>query len=88
MLNSGESCINTQHKRIMKSMLWDICYSIKLNSYQLTQFNQAEICCKIRGQFKQSREGNPPWSIEAFVRTVCEIELHDVVCSGVLAIEF
>jgi hypothetical protein len=44
--------------------------------------------CELQEQFKQSRKGYPPWSTKAFVRTVCEIEHHDIVFSGVLADEF
>jgi hypothetical protein len=44
--------------------------------------------CELREQFKQSRKGNPPWSTKAFVRTVHEIEHHDVVFAGVFADEF
>jgi hypothetical protein len=44
--------------------------------------------CKLWEQFKHSRNGNCPWSTKTFVRTVCEIEHHDIVCSGVFANEF
>jgi len=30
-----------------------------------------------------ARNGKPPWSTQAFVCTVCEIEPHDVVSSGI-----
>jgi hypothetical protein len=43
---------------------------------------------ELRAQFQASRKGNPPWSTKAFVRTVREIEHHDVVNSGVFASEF
>lgn len=43
---------------------------------------------ELREQFNQSRKGCPPWSTKAFVRTVREIEHHDVVNSGVFANEF
>ena len=32
--------------------------------------------------------GKPPWSSKAFIRTVREMEHHDVVSSGILADEF
>jgi hypothetical protein len=44
--------------------------------------------CEHPEQFKQSCKGNPPWTTKTFIRTVCEIEHHDVVCSGVFANEF
>jgi len=35
-----------------------------------------------------ARNGKPPWSRNAFVRIVREIEHHDVVSSGIVADEF
>ena len=43
---------------------------------------------ELRNEFIAARNGNPPWSTMAFVRTVCEIEHHDVVSSGIFADEF
>ena len=38
-------------------------------------------------EFIAARNGKPPWSTQAFVRTVHEIEHHDVVSSGMFADE-
>jgi len=43
---------------------------------------------ELRNEFIAARNGKPPWSTKAFVRTVCEIEHHDVVSSGIFADEF
>lgn len=43
---------------------------------------------ELHEQFKASAKGKMPWSTKAFVRTVREIEHHDVVNSGVYAAEF
>ena len=39
-------------------------------------------------EFIAARNGKPPWSTKAFVRTVRKIEHHDVVSSGIFADEF
>jgi len=39
-------------------------------------------------QFLAALDGKPPWSTKAFVRTVCEIEHHNVGNSGILEDEF
>jgi len=43
---------------------------------------------ELRNEFIAPRNGKPPWSTKAFVRTVREIEHHDVVSSGIFADEF
>jgi len=43
---------------------------------------------ELRNEFIVAHNRKPPWSSEAFVRTVCEIEHHDVVSSGIFADEF
>jgi hypothetical protein len=43
---------------------------------------------ELQEQFQQSCKGNSSLSTRAFVRTVYEIEHHDIVCSVVFAIEF
>jgi len=42
----------------------------------------------LRDQFIASRNGKSPWSTKASLRTVLEIEHHDVVSSGIFADEF
>jgi len=43
---------------------------------------------ELGNEFVAARNGKPPWSTTAFVRTVREIEHHDVVSSGMFADEF
>jgi hypothetical protein len=42
----------------------------------------------LRNKFIAARNGKPPWLAKALVRTVHEIEHHDIVSSGILADEF
>jgi len=42
----------------------------------------------MRDQFIAARNGKPPWSTKSFVRTVREMEHHDVISAGVFADEF
>jgi hypothetical protein len=88
MMKIWGSCVNPQQQRIMKSMLWDVYYSITSYSCELKPFNQVKTGCALRSQFRQSCKGNPPSSTKAFVKTECEIEHHEVVCSGDFANEF
>jgi hypothetical protein len=59
-----------------------------VNGRQLTIYHTAGVCRELRDQFIAARNGKPPWSTKAFVRTVHEIEQHDVVSSGIFADEF
>jgi hypothetical protein len=43
---------------------------------------------ELRDQYQKQTVGAMPWSTKAFVRTVREIEHHDVVNSGIFADEF
>jgi len=43
---------------------------------------------ELRNEFIAARNRKPPWSTRAYVRTVCEIEHHHVVSSGIFADEF
>jgi len=43
---------------------------------------------ELRNEFIAALNRKPPWSTKAFVRTVRDIEHHDVVSSGILADEF
>jgi hypothetical protein len=43
---------------------------------------------ELHDQFIAARSGKPPWSTKAFVRTVRNIEHHDVVTSGIFGNEF
>ena len=53
-------------------------------SIQYTAWVHRELCDK----FISTRNMEPPWSMNAFVGTVSEIEYHDVVSSGIFADEF
>jgi len=43
---------------------------------------------ELRDQFIAARNGKPPWSSKALIRTVREIEHHDVIITGIFADEF
>jgi hypothetical protein len=43
---------------------------------------------ELRNECIAARKGKPPWSTKAFVRTVREIEHHNVVSSGIFPDEF
>jgi hypothetical protein len=43
---------------------------------------------ELRNEFIGAHNGKPPWSTKAFVRTVREIEHHNVVSSGIFQDEF
>jgi hypothetical protein len=43
---------------------------------------------ELRDEFIAAHNGKPPWSTKALLPTVCEIEHHDVVSSGIFADEF
>jgi len=58
-----------------------------VNGCQLTVQCTAGVQRELHDQFIAARDGNPPWSTKAFVRTVRHIEHHDAVSSGILADE-
>jgi hypothetical protein len=43
---------------------------------------------ELRIEFIAARNGKPPWSTKAFVRTVRKIEHHHIVSCGIFADEF
>jgi Zn-finger protein len=55
---------------------------------QLTIYCTATVRRELRDQFIVARNGKPLWSMKACVRTVHEIEHHDVVSLGILVDEF
>jgi hypothetical protein len=57
-------------------------------SGQITVERTAGVGRELRKEFITPHNGKPPWSIKAFVRTLSEIEHHDVVSSGIFADEF
>jgi len=61
---------------------------IKAKGGQLTVQRTAGVHREQRNEFIAARNRKPPWSTRALVRTVHEIEHHDVVSSGILADEF
>jgi len=61
---------------------------IDLDGSQLNILPAAGAHRELRDRFIAARNGKPPWSTNAFVHTVQEIEHHDVVSSGIFADEF
>jgi len=61
---------------------------IDVDDDQLTVQCTAGVGRELRDQFIAARNGKPPWSSKAFVRTVREIDHYDVVNSGLFADEF
>jgi hypothetical protein len=59
-----------------------------VNGYQLTIYHAVGASQKICDQFIIARIRKPPWSMKAFVRTVCKIEHHDVVCARIFKNDF
>jgi hypothetical protein len=58
------------------------------NCGQLTKLRTAGVGRELRNELIAARNGKPRLSTKAFVRTVREIEHHDVVSSGIFADEF
>jgi len=61
---------------------------IEAKSGQLTVQRTAGVRRELRNKFIAARNGKPPLSKQVFVRTISEIQHHDVVISGILADEF
>jgi len=61
---------------------------IEVDERQLPIQYAAGIRGKLRDQSLAAPVWNPPWSTKTFVHTVCDIEHHDVVSSGICADEF
>jgi len=57
---------------------------IDVDDGQLTVYRTADVRRDLRDQFIAARKGIPPWSTQAFLRTVREIEHHDVVSSSIV----
>jgi len=55
---------------------------------QLIIYPAAGVHGELRDQFIATRNGKPPWSTKAFVRTVCGIKHSDAFGSGISAYEF
>jgi len=58
------------------------------NGFRLTVKGMVAIPTELRDQFIAASNRNPPWSSKPFVHTVCKIEHHDVVSSGILEHKF
>jgi len=61
---------------------------IEANSSQLTVSRTEGVGRELRNDCIAARNGKPPWSTMAVVRTVREIQHPDVVSSGIFADEF
>jgi len=79
---TGSSKNKTQHSVGCEYIL------IEGNGGQLTVQSTDCVCTELRNEFIAARNGKPPSSTKAFVRTVREIDHHDVVSSEIFADEF
>ena len=79
---TGSSKINSQHTIGSK------CSQIEVEGRQLKISYTAVVRRELCEQLIASRNGKPPWSANALLRTICEIGHHDVVGSGIFADEF
>jgi len=61
---------------------------IEVMGGQFTVWSTAGVRWELRNEFIAAPNEKPPSSTKAFVRTVREIEHHDVVSSGMFAVEF
>jgi len=61
---------------------------IVVESHQLTISHTAGVCRELRDQFIASHNGKYPWLARIFFCTLCVVEHHDVVSSGILTHEF
>ena len=61
-------------------------YIVMLHSLPIIMI--AKMRLELREQYHASRDCQAPWSKKAFIRTIREIEHHDVVCSGIFADSF
>jgi len=61
---------------------------IEVHRRQLMMSHVAGVRREVHDQFIAARNGKPPWSTNASVRTLCEIEHHDVVTSGIFPDQF
>jgi hypothetical protein len=66
------------------------CESIHIEAIggQCTVKCTAGIRRELRNEFIAACDGKPPWSTKAFVRTVRELEHHNVISCGIFAAEF
>jgi len=58
-----------------------------VNRSQLIVKRTVDVHIELRDKLVAARNRKHPWSAQAFVRTVRDIEHHDVVSSGILADE-
>jgi hypothetical protein len=61
---------------------------IKVNDRQLIIYYTADLDKELRHHFSSARNRKPPWSTKESVRTVHEIEHHDVMSSAIYSDEF
>jgi len=59
-------------------------FHIKVDNHQRTVKSTAGVCRALHDQFLATHNGEPPWSTEAFFRTVREIGHCDVLSSGIM----
>ena len=78
-----ESSKNNPQQTIWCENSW-----IRVDGRPLMIWHAAGVRRELRDQLLAARNGNPPWSTKASVRTVCEIEHYDVMRSGNFVNEF
>jgi len=61
---------------------------MKANGGQLTVSRTVGVRRELHNQCIAARNREPPWSTTSFVRTVCKIEHHDVISTGIFAVGF
>jgi hypothetical protein len=61
---------------------------IDIEGSQLTIYYTARVCRELHVQYIAAWNVTPPWSTKALIRTVREIEHHNVVSSGIYVGEF
>jgi len=73
-------------KKQQHTIQWEYIHTM-VNGRQLTVWCTAGECRELRDYCITPRNGKPPWSTMAVVRTVHKIKHHDVVGSGIIANE-
>ena len=72
----------------MRHALGCECIHIEAISAQVTVKRTADVRRQLRNELIAARNRKLPWSPKAFVRTVREMEHHDVVSAGIFAHKF
>jgi hypothetical protein len=80
---------NTESSKNSKQLVIGCeCIDINVNDQQFTVYSTAGVRRELPHQFVAAHNTKPPWSTKAFVRTVREIEHHNVACSVIFGNAF